>query len=90
MYAPIGVDLNPNNIATHQYLKVTGGSVVLDGHHIRNVIFIDVHVVYNGGPLILDAAVFINCRFTVKQSEPGEQFVARSLDSESVTFSAAD
>jgi hypothetical protein len=70
-------------------LKLEGGAVVLDGHHIRNVVFVGVHVVYNGGRVILEGAVFINCRFTVEQSQTGEQFVARSLDSKNVTFSAS-
>lgn len=88
MYEPIGTDLNPANVGANPLVKFEGGGVVLDGHHIRNVIFIGVHVVYNGGPLALDSAIFINCRFTVQRGQPGEQFLARSLDNERVTFTA--
>jgi hypothetical protein len=88
LYAPIGVDLNPKNDAVNVVLKLTGGGVVLDGHRIRNVVFTNVHVVYDGGPLILESAIFINCRFTIQQNRPGEQFVARTLESEKTTFTA--
>lgn len=86
LYAPIGVELNPNLNASNQALILEGGGVVLDGHQIRNVVFIGVHVVYNGGPVVLESAVFISCRFTVQQNPSGEQFIALSLGSERTTF----
>ena len=86
LYAPIGVDLNPSKLASNEAMALEGGAVVLDGHHIRNIVFTDVHVVYNGGPLVLESAIFINCRFTVQQGKAGEQFIARAMESDRVTL----
>lgn len=89
LYAPIGVDLNKDVTSSNQAVELFGGGVVLDGHRIRNIVFNGVHVVYNGGSLILESAIFINCRFTIQQNPAGKQFVARSLDSERTTFTAS-
>ena len=83
---PIGKDLNPGNIATNASIQLNGGGVILDGHHIRNAIFIGVHVVYNGGPLDLQRAVFINCQFSIARNRQGEDFVSRSFVSGPMTF----
>jgi hypothetical protein len=48
---------------------------VLDGVHLTNVIFIDLRIVYRGGPVFLKNVVFVNCTFNVEQSEKGSQFL---------------
>lgn len=85
-YAPVGLDLNQDSPSVNPFIRLDGGGVVLDGHQIRNVIFVGVHIVYNGGPLILDTAIFINCHFSIQQSRASEDFIARSLESDRVTF----
>jgi hypothetical protein len=40
----------------------------LDGFHFRNIIFQNVHVVYNGGPLVMENVAFIDCEFEMPEN----------------------
>jgi hypothetical protein len=83
VYTDIGVDLNPGINVTNQFIFLSGGGALLDGKHIRNAVFTDVHVVYNGGPISLENVTFINCRFSVQNTEPGREMIANSVSSSS-------
>ncbi len=51
-----------------------GMEIALDGYHVRNSIIRNAHVIYNGGPLILENVSFVNCVFSLKQTPKGQQF----------------
>jgi hypothetical protein len=51
-----------------------GFEIELDGYHIRNTIVRDAHIVYNGGPLILENVSFVNCVFALKDSSKSLEF----------------
>ena len=87
-YETLGQDLNPGTTAVNAFVTLTDGGVVLDNKHIRNAVFTGVHVVYNGGPLILENVVFINCIFTIVNNGNGEQLIAKSFESPKVTLTA--
>ena len=61
------------------FLKVTGigeVSFLLDGNHIKNVIFRNATIVYNGGPVVLEDVYFEDCKFEVdpiKSRKPAAQ-----------------
>jgi hypothetical protein len=88
-FEPIGQDLNPTASQTNPFIILQGGSAVLDGFEIRNVVFIGVHIVYDGGPLTLEHSVFINCRFSITNTERGRNLVETSLTSPTITFATA-
>lgn len=88
IFGPIGTDLNPANNAANPYVVFEGGGLDLNGKHVKNAVFIRVHVVYNGGPLILENALFVNCQFSIQQTRHGEEFASKSIMSEAMTFTA--
>jgi hypothetical protein len=45
------------------FFVVKGLTAYLDGYYLRNVIFQDMHLIYNGGPLILENVYFVRCQF---------------------------
>jgi len=86
LFEPLTQTLNPR--AANAYITLQGGGVTLDGYRIRNAVFIGVHVVYNGGPVQIQNAIFINCRFTIQNGNAGAQFASKSITEERVNFSA--
>jgi hypothetical protein len=85
---PINQNINPQNTVGNAFVQVTGGGIVLDGLRIRNVVFIGVHVVYDGAPLIMENVVFINCTFSIANTTAGQDLIAKSFASSNVTFTA--
>lgn len=52
---------------------------VLDGIGWKNIVFLGSHIIYRGGPLILENVIFVNCTFEVQQNNDGQsllQYVA--------------
>lgn len=47
---------------------------VLDGQFLKSIIFQDSHIIYNGGPLVLQNVYFVNCTFEIKQEARGIEF----------------
>jgi hypothetical protein len=68
IYEPIG---SVPTVVTegHPYVRITATGkpvLILDGLRIRNAIFEGVRIEYDGGPLIMEDAYFVNCTFEVK------------------------
>jgi hypothetical protein len=60
---------------------------VLDGFAWANVVFINSHIVYKGGPVLLDNVTFINCTFDVVGSNAGPGILKyAALDQKELTF----
>ncbi len=85
----IGEDFNKGRPNGPAFLVVTGGGVTLDKMHLRNVIFVNVHVVYSGGPVQLQNVSFLNCTFQVAPVTNGRQFAEAVLAGPSTVFSAS-
>lgn len=62
------------------YLFVDGGSIILDGYEIRNVIFRNTRIIYHGGPLRVDDAYFVNCSFDFDHNSAAEQFASAAIE----------
>ncbi|MGB9485543.1 MAG: hypothetical protein WCD04_05450 [Terriglobia bacterium] len=88
-YDFIGVDQNLDKPFGPAFLILTGGSVILDGFHIRNAVFEGVEIHYVGGPVILENAIFINCTFVIGNNDPGRRLGESMLASSSVNFKNA-
>jgi hypothetical protein len=65
-YNRIGQDKNAGQTLGNEVLAAVGGTEVLDGMEFRNVIFRGVHIVYFGGPVIMENVRFMNCNFEMK------------------------
>jgi hypothetical protein len=75
-----------------QYIGVQtapGTTIFLDGLRLKNVIFVNSQIGYDGDkPLMLENVYFVNCTFTGKQNPQGERFLDAALSpSPSVTLS---
>jgi hypothetical protein len=55
------------------------GSIRLDGMHLRNVIFRDMRISYNGGPLIMKNVYFVNCTFEISHNPTGQKLATAIL-----------
>jgi hypothetical protein len=88
-YDFIGVDQNLDKPLGPAFLILTGGSVILDGFHIRNAIFEGVEIHYVGGPVILENVIFINCTFVIDNNDPGRRLGENMLASSFVNFKNA-
>ncbi len=85
----IGEDLNKGRANGPAFLVVSGGGVTLDKMHLRNVIFLNVHIIYSGGPVQLENVSFLNCTFQVAPVTNGRQFAQAVLAGPSTVFSAS-
>jgi hypothetical protein len=72
----------PNGV---QYLFLDGGAIVLDGSQFKHIVLRNVHVVYRGGPAILEDVYFLNCTFEIVQENNGQLFASTVLASSPAT-----
>ncbi len=63
----------------NDWILGTGGAATLDGAQLKKVIFRNVYVVYDGGPLQMENVYFLNCTFDIKQQANGERFALALL-----------
>jgi hypothetical protein len=69
-------------------LFAVGGGQILDGMQLRNVVFNNVRIVYNGGPLRMTNVYFINCTFEMQVVKNTQDLaIALLAPSPSTTFS---
>ena len=66
-----------------------GVELLLDGHYLKNVIFHDAQISYQGGPLVMENVYFVNCTFHVQPSPNARQLTIAVLNSTSITFDTA-
>jgi hypothetical protein len=62
-----------------------GGTQPLDGMNWVNVLFIDAHIVYNGGPVTLHNVRFVNCTFSVPDSIRGDSLLDAAILNQAFT-----
>jgi hypothetical protein len=65
------------------------GDVLLDGTELRHVIVINAHVVYKGGPLIMQDVYFVNCTFDLPQQANTQNLATAILERIPVDFKAS-
>jgi hypothetical protein len=55
------------------------GTIRLDGMNLRNIIFRDMRITYEGGPLIMKNVYFVNCTFEIPNIRLGQKFATAVL-----------
>jgi hypothetical protein len=82
-------DINETYPRGPDTILIKGGGVRLDGLRVKNVVFENVDIYYRGGPLMIEKATFVSCRFFLSVPQPNvELFGAELLQSSPVTFTA--
>jgi hypothetical protein len=77
-YQSIGKDRNEGKPECSAVFVLTGGGTSLDGMQLRNVVLQNVHIVYQGGPVLIKNVYFINCTFEIT-SAPNSQNLALAM-----------
>jgi hypothetical protein len=69
-------------------MVISNSPFIVDTLYLKHVIFQNSHIIYRGGPVILEDVYFVNCTFEVVQQSAGQSFAKAILDtSESTSFS---
>jgi hypothetical protein len=67
----------------HPFLLINNprgtGAIVLDGMHLKNVIFNGIRISYSGGPLVMENVYFINCTFEISHNPIGQKLATAIL-----------
>jgi len=86
---PIGANVNKNIGEAPEYIYWIHATGLIDGMHMRNAVFIASHIIYNGGPLILENVYFINCTFELKVSRNARRLGTSLVAAMPATFRAS-
>jgi hypothetical protein len=81
-------DLNTAQVLGPQFLVVDKYTVVLDQMFFKRVIFQNSHIIYKGGPVVLDNVYFINCTFEIVREPKGQLFASTLLSDPATKFTA--
>src|ERR1700676_2418300 len=66
-----GLETRVSTVETNLGVTITNCPQILDGFTWRNVVFINSHISYKGGPVILDNVTFLNCTFQTERNDEG-------------------
>jgi hypothetical protein len=83
----IGQDSNANLTIGNQFLVAQGGSLQLDKMHLKNVVLSKVHVIYEGGPVVLENVYFIDCFFEINRDAKSQALSASLIQPPPTNFS---
>ncbi|MEO7862190.1 MAG: hypothetical protein ABIU05_17525 [Nitrospirales bacterium] len=84
----IDTPLNAGEKIGFAFLSISGPSTTwsLDGLRLKNVIFKDITIHYEGGKLQMENVYFVNCTFEVVKKPSGKNFASAVLASVPSTF----
>jgi len=74
MFVPPSKFVESNNDDFNDLILI-GATQTLDGIAWRRVTFVDTHIRYTGGSLILENVTFVNCTFDFPANNVGQQLV---------------
>jgi hypothetical protein len=57
------------------FLVVKGMTATLDGWRLKHVVFQDMKLIYNGGPLLLESVYFVRCEFECSVNDNAWEFI---------------
>lgn len=83
----IGRPLNVGKKVGSEFLLIAdlSGGFILDGYRLKNVIFKDSKIIYEGGPVEMENVYFVNCTFEVSKRPNGKNFANTVLASTPAT-----
>jgi len=79
-------NLNKNLAAGASLILLDAPTVVLDGLYAKKVVFRNSHIIYRGGPVVLDNVYFLDCTFEIKNQTKGQEFARIILSGPSTNF----
>lgn len=84
---PIGEPLNISEEIGFAFLLIADHPMgfILDGSRLRNIIFKNSKIVYDGGPVEMENVYFVNCTFEVSRRPSGKTFAETVLAAEPAT-----
>jgi hypothetical protein len=90
VFEPIGKRLNVDGRIGSEFILLSGSTGLpegwkLDGYRLRNVIFKDSEITYEGGPIDMQNVIFANCTFKVSKLPNGKNFASTVLASAPAT-----
>jgi hypothetical protein len=78
-------DLNKDSPAGPNFLRWSNATVVLDGMYLKKIAFRNSHIIYRGGPLVLEKIYFLNCTFEVVPQQSGQDLAYAVLSTDPAT-----
>ena len=89
IFRQIGTSQVPPASVGNSFVKITGGALVVDSLELRAVVFENVEIHYDGGPIRMSNVYFLNCRFVLKNAPNSQRFATAALTpGSSTTFTA--
>lgn len=85
----IGAPFTTNDKYGNRFVVLHDGDVLLDSMELKHVIIYNAHVVYKGGPLIMDDVYFVNCTFDLIRQNNTQGLANAILDDTPVDFRAS-
>ena len=85
----IGQDRNKNSLTGPAMLEMVEGNLTLDGMHLKNVVLVNVHVIYKGGASELENVYFLNCTFQITRSANGIELADNILTNPAIHLSVS-
>jgi hypothetical protein len=79
-------DSNRDLAAGPSLLVVDAPTVVLDNLVAKKVVFVNSHIIYRGGAVVLDNVYFLNCTFEIEKKTQGQELAARILSGPVTNF----
>jgi hypothetical protein len=84
------IDPNASLAFGNDWIIATDGAVILDNMQLRKVIFKNVYIQYDGGPIKMQDVYFLNCTFVITKQRNGELLATNVLKpSPAVNFNAS-
>jgi hypothetical protein len=82
----IGRNENADKAYGNKFIFVYGGDLVIDNMDMKNVVFRNSHIIYQGDPIKMENVYFINCRFDIALTAAGKAFATALLTSNPVNL----
>jgi hypothetical protein len=85
---------NPAPVSASQAPKIIlirgepNQAITLDGHRLKNLVYVNMTIEYNGGPVVLENVSFVNCIFHLAQQPQCVDFSKSVFASAATTFAS--
>lgn len=78
-------NLNASLSTGPSYLVLQAPNISLDDLYAKKIVFVDSHIIYRGGPVVLENVYFLNCTFDVAHSSTGQELATSILSPNAAT-----
>ncbi len=81
----IGSRQNVDEKIGFEFLLINVPSIKLDGYRLKNIVFTDTKIIYDGGRVEMENVYFVHCTFEISKRANGKNFASSVLASEPAT-----